>query len=248
LYSLLLGKIGKPTNVEVRASRDSGSRTLQVVPIDNELRLRRDAWINERREYVMRRTEGAVGYLHQSDTSRLGAAQFIRYFFPQVDRQAIIVDERFNDGGLDPDYQLDVLARPQRYWYRPRQYAAVKNPRLAIQGTKVMLINGYAGSGGDIYAYSFRADGLGPLVGTRTWGGVNGTYGRAPPSTMVDGGSIVVPNLGVYAPDQSVIVENVGVEPDIEIENSPKDDAMGRDVQLDRAIELALRRREQSTH
>jgi tricorn protease len=236
--SLLVGIVDRPVTLRVgREPRLEGSRPVTVVPIGNEGPLRHRDWIEGNRRKVDALSNGRIAYVYQPDTSGGSLREFDRYFFPQSDRAAVILDERFNRGGGDPDYQLDILDRQQVHWYRERNEPPFKSPFSIVAGPKVMLVNAEASSGGDVYPYQFKIRKLGTTVGTRTWGGVQGGGAGAP---LMDGGFVRVPNLGTYAPDGSYILENVGFVPDVEVQIFPKDDAAGRDPQLEKAVEIVL--------
>ena len=238
IYSLLAGTAGKPVTLRVGPSASlRGSRLVTVVPIEDEGGLRRRAWVERNRQRVDELSAGTIAYVYQPDTGQDSLREFDRLFFAQSDRQAVIIDERFNDGGGDPDYQLDVLDRQQVHWYAQRGRPPFKSPFSIVAGPKLMLVNAEAGSGGDVYPYQFTLRKLGTTLGTRTWGGVNGGGAGAP---LVDGGAARVPDLGTYAPDGSFILENSGFSPDIEVQVYPSDDAAGRDPQLDRAVAVLL--------
>ena len=170
------------------------------------------------------------------NTADAGHAYFKRYFFPQADKDAIIVDERFNGGGQVADYYIDILRRPLVSYWAMRYGADLKTPTASIQGPKVMIIDETAGSGGDLLPWMFRKFKLGPLVGKRTWGGLVGILGFP---VLMDGGGITAPNLAIWTED-GWVVENEGVPPDIEVEQTPADVIAGRDPQLEKAIEIAL--------
>jgi tricorn protease len=238
LYSLFVDTVGKPVTLRVHSEPTlDGSRFATVTPIGSEAAIRRRSWIEANRKKVDELSGGRIAYVYQPDTSDDSLTEFDRYFFPQSDRQAVLLDERFNRGGGDPDYQLDILDRQQVHWYRNRNEAPFKAPYFMIPGPKVMLVNAEASSGGDVYPYQFKIRGLGDVVGTRTWGGVQGG-GAGPP--LIDGGFVRVPNLGTWAPDGEYILENMGFTPDVEVEIFPLDDARGRDPQLERAVEILL--------
>ncbi|MGH9336113.1 MAG: PDZ domain-containing protein, partial [Vicinamibacteria bacterium] len=242
IYSLFVDTVGQPVTLRVNSSpRLEGSRMVTVTPIESEGALRRRSWIERNRKEVDELSGGRIAYVYQPDTSDDSLVEFDRYFFPQSDRHALILDERFNDGGGDPDYQLDVLDRQQVHWYRNRNEAPFKSPFHIIAGPKVMLVNAEAGSGGDVYPYQFKIRRLGDTVGTRTWGGVQGG-GAGPP--LMDGGFARVPNLGTWSPDGKYVLENTGFTPDVEVQVFPIDDFTGRDPQLERAVETLLQRLE----
>jgi tricorn protease len=175
------------------------------------------------------------------NTSTAGHQAFTRYFFPQANRQAIIIDERHNAGGQVADYYIDILRRPFISYWAMRYGGDLKTPMASIQGPKVMLIDETAGSGGDLLPWMFRKLKVGTLVGKRTWGGLVGVLGFP---VLLDGGTITAPNLAIWDPEGGWVVENEGVPPDIEVEQTPADVIAGRDPQLDRAIEIALKQLE----
>jgi tricorn protease len=183
-----------------------------------------------------------VAYVYLPNTADLGHAYFKRYFFPQCDKEAIIVDERFNGGGQVADYYIDHLRRPFTAMWATRYGEDIKTPGAAILGPKVMLIDETAGSGGDLLPWMFRQNKLGPLVGKRTWGGLVGILGFP---VLMDGGSVTAPNLAFWT-DEGFGVENVGVPPDIEVEQLPKDVIAGKDPQLEKAIEVVLKELEKN--
>ncbi len=213
-----------------------GSRSVKVVPVQNEGSLRNRAWIEENIRKVDEATEGRVAYVYVPNTSSAGHEYFKRYFFPQADRQAIIVDERYNGGGLLADYYIDILRRPYVAHWATRYGQDIKTPIASIQGPKAMIIDETAGSGGDLLPWMFRKFGMGPLIGKRTWGGLVGVLGFP---ALMDGGRVTAPNLAIWT-EEGFIVENVGVPPDIEVEQLPADVIAGRDPQLERAIEWIL--------
>ncbi len=215
----------------------SGSRTVNVVPIANEAALRNRDWVEGNIRYVTERTNGRVAYVHVPDTAETGHLYFKRYFFPQADREAIIVDERHNGGGSVADYYIDILRRPYVASWATRYGADLATPQGAIFGPKVMLIDETAGSGGDLLPWMFRKFGLGKLVGRRTWGGLVGILGFP---ELMDGGGITAPNIGFWTEEEGFGVENVGVPPDVEVEQLPAEVMAGRDPQLEKALEIVL--------
>ncbi len=208
-----------------------------VRPVSSESRLRNLAWIEKNRRKVEQASAGRVGYIYVPDTSRNGQNELVRQFHAQWTKDALIIDERFNGGGQIPDRFIELLNRPiYNYWAR-RDHRSWQSPFLAHTGPKVMLINGWSGSGGDAFPYYFRKAKLGPLVGTRTWGGLIGISGNPRP---IDGGSVSVPTFGFWNTDGDWDVEGYGVDPDYEIENAPHLMANGSDPQLEMAIALAI--------
>jgi tricorn protease len=238
VYRLFEGTAGKQVVLTVGPSPDGkGSREVTVVPVGNERPLRNLAWVDANRRAVDRLTGGRVAYIYLPDTFVQGYTRFNRYFFAQAGREAAIVDERFNGGGLLADHVIDYLRQPIRNYASTREGADQASPTSAIPGPKVMLINEMAGSGGDYLPYAFRQAGLGPLVGKRTWGGLVGIGGYP---TLMDGGGVTAPRWGIWFPNGRWDVENRGVAPDVEVEFDPKAVRQGKDPQLEKAVELVL--------
>jgi tricorn protease len=238
LYSFFENTAGKITEILVGPNPDgSGARTVQVVPIESEAALRNRDWVEGNLKKVDAATGGRVAYVYVPNTAGPGYTYFKRYFYPQTHKDAVIVDERFNAGGQVADYYIDLLRRPFVSYWAMRYGDDLKTPTAAIQGPKVMIIDETAGSGGDLLPWMFRKFRLGPLVGQRTWGGLVGILGFP---VLMDGGSITAPNLAIWTPEEGWVVENEGVPPDIEVEQTPKDVIAGRDPQLERAIAVAL--------
>ncbi len=228
---------GKIVELTVGPDADgSDSRTVSVVPVPNESALRNREWVERNLAKVEEATGGRVAYVYVPNTTNLGHTYFKRYFFPQVHKQALIVDERFNGGGQVADYYIDHLRRPYISHWATRYGADFRTPSAAILGPKVMIIDETAGSGGDLLPWMFNKLGLGTLVGKRTWGGLVGTLGFP---ILMDGGFVTAPNLAIWTED-GFVVENVGVPPDIDVEQWPADVIAGRDPQLDKAIEIVL--------
>ena len=243
IHSFLENTEGKIVELTVGPDPDyTGSRVINVVPVGNELGLRNRDWVEGNLKKVTEATDGKVAYVYVPNTSGQGHEYFKRYFFPQANRQAIIVDERFNGGGLIADYYIDLLRRPMQSYWNMRYGNDLKTPSASIQGPKVMIIDETAGSGGDMLPWMFRKFGLGTLVGKRTWGGLVGTLGFP---ELMDGGMVTAPNLAIWTED-GFVVENVGVAPDIEVEQLPADVIEGRDPQLEKAIEVALQELEKN--
>ncbi len=230
---------GKRVELTVGPNADgSGSRTVVVVPIEDETALRNRDWVEGNIRRVTEATNGRVAYVHVPNTAEQGFVYFKRYFFPQSDREAIIVDERHNGGGSVADYYIDILRRPYVAHWATRYGESFVTPQAAIFGPKVMLIDETAGSGGDLLPWMFRKFGLGKLIGRPTWGGLVGILGFP---ELMDGGNVTAPNLGIWTEDEGFTVENVGVPPDIEVEQLPALMRDGRDPQLERAIEEILK-------
>jgi len=238
VYRLFENTAGKRIRITVGPQPDgTGSREVHVVPLDDEYALRNRDWVEGNIRKVHEATQGRCAYVYLPNTTSMGHTYFKRYFFPQADKEAIIVDERFNGGGQVADYTIDILSRPEICAWATRYGKEFKTPLSSIQGPKVMLINELAGSGGDLLPWMFRKLGLGTLVGRRTWGGLVGTLGFP---TLLDGGVVTAPNLGFFAEEEGFGVENVGVPPDIDVEQTPAAVIAGGDPQLERAIAVIL--------
>jgi len=207
-----------------------------VVPVPGESALRNRDWVEGNLRKVTEATGGRVAYVYVPNTAQQGHVYFKRYFFPQVHKDAIIIDERFNGGGQVADYYIDHLRRPYICNWHTRYGDDLRTPSAAIMGPKVMLINESAGSGGDLLPWMFRKLNMGPLIGKRTWGGLVGTLGFP---ILMDGGYVTAPNLGIWT-EEGWVVENVGVPPDIEVEQDPAAVAAGGDPQLEKAIEVVM--------
>jgi tricorn protease len=243
LYALFENTAGKSIEITVGPKADgTGSRTVTVEPLASEDTLRNRDWVEGNLKKVHQATGGKVAYVYVPNTAGLGHAYFKRYFFPQADKQAIIIDERFNGGGQVADYYIDHLRRPFTAMWATRYGEDLRTPGAAILGPKVMLIDETAGSGGDLLPWMFRQAKLGKLVGKRTWGGLVGILGFP---ILMDGGAVSAPDLGIWTED-GFIVENVGVPPDVEVEQLPGDVIAGRDPQLERAIQIVLQELEQN--
>jgi tricorn protease len=238
IYSLFENTAGKIIEITVGPNADgSGSRSLQVVPIASEAALRNRDWVEGNLKKVDEATGGRVAYVYVPNTAGAGHDYFKRYFFPQSYKEAIIVDERFNGGGAYADYYIDLLRRPLGAYWAMRYGADLKTPAASIQGPKVMVIDETAGSGGDLLPWMFRKFGLGKLVGKRTWGGLVGILGFP---VLMDGGTITAPNFAIWTPDGGWIVENEGVPPDVEVEQTPAEVIKGHDPQLEKAIQVVM--------
>jgi tricorn protease len=197
--------------------------------------LRYRAWVEEKRAYVDEKTDGKVGYIYVPNTSIFGQNELMRQFFGQRNKEALIIDERWNGGGQIPTRFVELLNRPiANYWALRNSTEDFPWPPDAHQGPKCMLINGLAGSGGDYFPFWFREAGVGKLIGTRTWGGLVGLSGNP---ALIDGGYTSVPTFGFFEKDGTWGIEGHGVDPDIEVVDDPALMVGGKDVQLDAAIE-----------
>jgi tricorn protease len=239
IYSLFQGTANRQTVLLVndRPSKE-GARTVTVVPVSGEWGLRQRAWIEHNRRRVDELSDGKLAYVYLPNTGGAGYSYFNRYFFAQMNKQGAVIDERFNGGGSAADYIVDLLDRPVLNYWNTRDGEDFKTPLAAMDGPKVMIINEHAGSGGDALPYYFRMRGIGPLIGTTTWGGLVGVYDYPP---LIDGGFVTAPRVAFYNVDGEWEVENEGVEPDIEVIQLPAMMKDGGDPQLERAVEEALR-------
>jgi len=237
-WAAFQGLAGEVVTLTINSRADmNDAREVTVKPTSSEFRLRNLAWIEGNRRKVQEATNNRVGYVYVPDTGRNGQSELVRQFAPQWTKDALIIDERFNSGGQIPDRFIELLDRPlYNYWAR-RDHRDWRSPTVAHTGPKVMLINGWSGSGGDAFPYYFRKAGLGPLIGTRTWGGLIGMSGNPQP---IDGGFVSAPTFGFWNTQGDWDVEGYGVDPDYEIENAPHEMAAGRDPQIEKAIEVIL--------
>ena len=238
VFKFFEAKAGKQVVLTVGPEpKMEGSREVTVVPISSETALRNFAWIENNRRYVERATRGKAAYVYMPDTAFGGYTYFNRYFYAQVGREALIVDERFNGGGMLATDIIERFGRKMMSLVATRDGEDEVQPQGAIFGPKVMLINEFAGSGGDAMPWYFQRAKVGPLVGKRTWGGL---VGRAGSPSLMDGGYVTAPSSGVWSPDGHWIAENIGVIPDVEVEHDPELVRLGKDPQLDRAIEIVM--------
>ncbi len=234
-YAAFQGLAGKTVELTVNDSPNmDGARKVLVETMESETRLRHLAWIEGNRQRVNEATDGRVGYIYVRSTGVDAQNELVRQFMAQHEKDALIIDERFNSGGQIPDRFIELLKRQELAHWAVRDGKDWKWPPVAHFGPKVMLINGWSGSGGDAFPDFFRQANLGPLIGTRTWGGLIGISG-AP--TLIDGGGITVPTFRMYYPNGEWFREGHGVEPDIRVVDDPTQLAKGTDPQLERAIQ-----------
>jgi tricorn protease len=241
IYRLLDGTANRQTVITVNSQPSmQGARQITVIPVANEQGLRTRAWVESNRRLVDKLSNGQLAYVYVPNTGQGGYQSFNRYYFAQQDKKGAVIDERFNGGGSAADYIIDVLERDFDGYFNnvAGDRMPFTSPSAGIWGPKVMIINEMAGSGGDLMPYMFRRRKIGPLVGTRTWGGLVHT---ADTPGFIDGGSMIAPRGGFFTRDGKWAVENEGVAADIEIENFPKDVIAGRDPQLERAVEEAMK-------
>ncbi|ARU41310.1 hypothetical protein CCB80_09255 [Armatimonadetes bacterium Uphvl-Ar1] len=234
IYQLLEGRSGRQVKVKIGPNPDgSGSREITVVPVGSEIALRNRAWAEDNRRYVAKMTNGRAGYVHVPDTGGGGWESFTRYYYAQNDKDGIIVDERFNNGGLITDHLIYEMTKTLDAAFTPRDGKDWPTPGAAIYGPKVMLVNEFAGSGGDMFPWLFKHKKIGPVIGKRTWGGLVASFGFG----LVDGGNVNAPNCAFYNPASGKWeVEGYGVDPDQVVELDPYLWRQGKDSQLEAAI------------
>jgi tricorn protease len=238
LYQFFDGTAGQQTVLHVGATPDGkDARDVTVVPISDEDGLRNLDWIEGNRRKVGELSGGKLAYVYMPNTAGAGYTNFNRFFYAQLDKQGLVLDERWNQGGLIADYVVDVLKRFPLSGAIERDGKAIRDPVGAIFGPKVMLINQNAGSGGDAMPWYFRKAGIGKLVGTRTWGGLVGIGGYP---VLLDGGNVMAPRYAIYGINGDWEVENHGIAPDVLVEDLPKDVAAGHDRQLETGVQLVL--------
>ncbi len=240
IYSMLVGKAGVLTELSINSkASENGSHKIVVEPIADEYGLYHYEWVMNNIEYVNKKSGGKIGYIYIPDMSADGLNEFARYYYPQLDKEALIIDDRANGGGnISPMVIERLLREPYRLTMRRGSDLIGTIPEGTFVGPKVCLIDKYSASDGDLFPWSFRATGLGELIGTRTWGGIVGISGSLP---FMDGTDIRVPFFTNYdAKTGEWIIENHGVDPDIWVDNDPIKQQAGIDQQLDKAIEVLL--------
>jgi tricorn protease len=238
LYEFFNGTAGQQTVLRVGPTPDGkDARDVTVVPTADEDGLRNIDWVEANRRKVDELSGGKVAYVYMPNTGGAGYDSFNRYFYAQLDKQALVLDERYNEGGFIADYIVDVLKRSPLSGAKERDGKPVHDPVGAIFGPKVMLINQNSGSGGDAMPWYFKKADIGKLVGTRTWGGLVGIGGYP---TLLDGGTVTAPRYAIYGLHGQWEVENHGVAPDLPVEDLPQDVAAGHDRQLETGVQLVL--------
>ena len=240
IYKLLTGKAGVLTELGINSSPSlKGAKNIVVSPIDDEYPLRHLEWVLGNIKKVEEASDGKVGYVYVPDMGPEGLNEFARYYYPQLDKEALIIDDRANGGGnVSPMLIERLLRKPYRMTMRRGSDKVGTIPEGTQVGPKVLLINKYSASDGDLFPWSFKANNLGTVIGTRTWGGIVGISGPLP---YMDGTDVRVPFFTNYdAATGEWIVENHGVDPDIFVDNDPIKEFAGEDQQLNKAIEVAL--------
>ncbi|MDI6698028.1 MAG: PDZ domain-containing protein [Candidatus Saccharicenans sp.] len=238
IYELLVNTAGKQVTLKVNSQpTEKGAREVVIVPIETENSLYYYNWVKKNMEYVAKATGGKVAYIHVPDMGVTGLNEFVKHFYPQVDKKALIIDVRGNGGGNVSPMLIERLARQAVMMDIARGSVPRPDPSALIMGPKVCLINEFSASDGDIFPYRFKRMQLGKLIGKRTWGGVVGIRGTLP---LVDGGYLNKPEFATYSLEGQWIIEGEGVEPDIYLDNDPAKEFEGIDEQLNKAIELIL--------
>ncbi len=239
-FSLLVDTAGKDVFLKVGPEPDGkNSREISVVPVASERNMRYEAWVQNNRRRVDELSGGRIGYLHMPNTAVGGQQGFAKGYYPNLRKEGLIIDERFNGGGFIPDFFMNILRQKMANLWKPRYGQDWRSPGTAFLGHMAMLSNGYAGSGGDALPYYFKYYDLGPVIGTRTWGGLVGISGGL---HLMDGGAVTVPTFGIFDVNGKWDVENHGVDPDIEIDNLPDQEIDGRDPQLEKAVAVLLQK------
>ena len=238
-WSAFEGLAGKTVELTINSKPSfDGAQKIIVKTLADETRLRNLAWIEANRKRVEEATKGKIGYIYVPSTGIDGQTELVRQFAAQYEKSGLIIDERFNDGGQIPDRFIELLGRKPLAFWAVRDGQNWQWPPFANFGPKVMLINGWSGSGGDAFPDYFRKAKLGPLIGRRTWGGLIGISGSP---GLIDGGSVTVPTFRMYDPDGKWFKEGHGVNPDIEVIDDPAQLAKGIDPQLERAIQEVMK-------
>ena len=235
---LQLAEPDQLVDLTIADSATGAPRHISILPVKKELSLRELAWIEHNQETVDRLSGGRVGYVYMSDMEQLGLQQFVRQFYSQLDKQALIMDDRWNGGGFVAPMALERLRRTLVALGVNRESASTTEPNEMVPGPKIALLNHWSASDGDIFPWLFQRYGLGKLLGTRSWGGVRGIRGEW---HMMDGGYVTIPEDAMYTPDSVWAVENHGVDPDIDVENMPADLLAGHDRQLETAVDLMVK-------
>ena len=244
IYSYFIGLAGKQVTLTVNSKPVfAGAREVVVEPVRGEGNIRYMDWLESNRLIVDKASGGKIGYIYFPDTYTASAVDFPKYFYSQTKKEGLILDGRFNGGGLDPEIFLQRLLKvPHGYWTR-RQSVDQPVPFLAVKAQMALLTNRYAGSGGDELPYEFRWNKMGPVIGTRTWGGL---VGISMFIKLIDGGEITVPDYRIYNEKGEWVVENEGVTPDIIIDIDSKRYSEGYDTQLMKAVEVVMKKIEEN--
>ncbi len=238
VYSFFESTANKQVVIRVSANADgSNSREVTIVPVGNEGGLRNLDWMEGNRRKVDQMSGGKLAYVYLPNTGGAGFTNFNRYYFAQIDKEGAVIDERFNGGGTAADYIIDYMRRPLMNRWATREGEDFNTPVGSIYGPKAMIINEWAGSGGDLMPWLFKKAGVGQLVGKRTWGGLVGIYDYP---FLIDGGQVTAPRVAFYNLQGDWEVENWGTAPDVEVDLDPAAWRQGRDTQLEKAVEVVM--------
>ncbi len=238
IYKLLIGTAGKEVMLKINdKAEEKGAHNEIVVPIADESGLYYYDWVMRNTEKVNKATNGEVGYIHIPDMGPEGLNEFVKHFYPQLNKKALIIDDRGNGGGNVSPMIIERLSRRLTLYGMSRNNGVTTKPAQIMLGPKVLLVNGYSASDGDLFPYQFKKLKLGKIIGTRTWGGVVGIRGSLP---FVDGGDLRKPEFAPFDTEGHWAIEGHGVDPDIVIENDPAKEYAGEDQQLEKAIEIIL--------
>ncbi len=240
IYTALLHTAGEAVELQVNSdAKAEGSRKVIVKPIKDESKLYYFNWVRKNIKQVNEATNGQVGYIHVPNMITEGLNEFVKYFYPQLNKKALIIDDRGNGGGNVSPMLIERLRREVTRANMARNVQIPgQTPRQMLRGPKVLLVNQYSASDGDLFPYSFKKHNMGIVIGTRTWGGVVGIRGSLP---FIDGGSLQKPEFASYSAEEPKwIIEGFGVEPDITVRNDPAKEYAGQDQQLEKAIEVIM--------
>ncbi|MEZ5082551.1 MAG: PDZ domain-containing protein [Bacteroidales bacterium] len=239
IYESLVGKAGVSVEFTINTTASAeGAKDIIIKPISDESNLYYYNWVQGNIDKVNEATNGQVGYIHIPDMSAQGLNEFVKYYYPQLRKRALIIDDRGNGGGNVSPMIIERLRRELSLMRIARNGTPYTSPAGLHYGPKVMLIDNYSASDGDLFPYQFKTLQMGKLIGVRTWGGVVGIRGSLP---FIDGGDLRKPEFSSYARDGSkFVIEGYGVEPDIEVDNDPAKEYEGIDEQLNKAIEIIL--------
>ncbi len=237
-YRLLQNKADRLITLRVSAGPTAtGAHDEIIRPITQETNLRYLEWVESRRAWVEKASNGQIGYIHLPNTAQEGNRELFKNFYPQANKAALLIDVRYNGGGFIPDQMISLLDRPVLSYWEVRNLEPFVTPGFAHKGPKAVLINGYSSSGGDAFPFYFRERGLGPLIGTRTWGGLAGLSGNP---DLMDGGTVLVPSFRIFDDQGIWQVENIGVAPDIEVVDRPDAEARGTDPSLEKGVQVLM--------
>ena len=238
-YELFVNTVNENVTLTINSKpSEEGSHTVQVKPIADENNLRELAWVESNRKKVDAASNGRIGYVYLPDMGGEGLNEFVKQYFPQIRKEGMIIDVRYNGGGFVDQLIFARLRRVLAGMGSNRNWESGTVPPVVFNGAMACVTNHYAASDGDIFSYYFKYYKLGPLIGERTWGGVRGIRGNIP---LMDGGYITRPEAARYDLNSKWVIENHGVQPDIVVENRPDLVVKGQDPQLEKAIEVVMK-------